>query len=66
MSIYRCYFHNKYGVTDKWQAIYSENDTQARLAALDVLHERKHLQKLEVWRNGLRIFDVGRELLSSN
>ena len=66
MSIYRCYFHNKHGVTDNWQAIYSENETEARLAALDVLRERKHVGKLEVWRNGLRIFEVGRDSLNSN
>jgi hypothetical protein len=66
MSIYRCYFHNKHGVTENWQAIYGENEAEARLTALDVLRERGHVGKLEVWRDGLRIFELGRESLNAN
>jgi hypothetical protein len=31
-----------------------------------VLRERRHVGKLEVWRNGLRIFELGRESLNAN
>ncbi len=63
MAIYRCYFHDKHGVTDQWQAISGQNESDARLAAMDILRERQHIGKLEVWQNGLRIFEVARESL---
>jgi hypothetical protein len=66
MSVYRCYFHDKRGVTTDWQPVYSDNETDARLAALDVLRERRHVQKIEVWRDSAYLFCVGRELLNSN
>ena len=66
MSVYRCYFHNSQGVTTEWQPIYGKDDAEARLAAFDVLRERRHVPKMEVWRDSTRLFYVGRELLDSS
>jgi hypothetical protein len=66
MAVYRCYFHEKGGATTKWQPIYSESEAEARLAALDVLREHRHVEKLEVWQDAVRIFEIGREQLNSN
>ena len=66
MSVYRCYFHDKQGVTTDWLPVYSDNEAEARLVALDILRERRHVQKLEVWRDSTCLFYVGRELLNSN
>jgi hypothetical protein len=66
MSIYRCYFHDNRGVTTDWKPVYSDNEAEARLAALDVRREHRRVHKLEVWRDSTCLFYVGRELLNSN
>jgi hypothetical protein len=36
MSIYRCYFHDNRGVTTDWKPVNSDNEAEARVAALEI------------------------------
>ena len=60
MNLYRCYLYGAVGTKPVCMSIQGDSDSQARRTAMQVLHDRPDVERVEAWRDADIAFRVNR------